>query len=226
MSEIPTRVIQPFDLLGSAPDSEVTKAFLDNLYTSVKQNTESLTSSELVPIVKIYPDKTVYHSYPDLGIDLEFRPDYTNQLQLISIDIENHERNEDELIQSEANQPIEFLKSRRRNIKKPPSPYSGYPILIEIKSETSAQLPQPKLILTPKTTGKEFLESLGEPTRKGGPDVLRSGSGIWLEWTWSSVKTIKYGLFVQWRGAASVGPGKWEKGGDRKWGTLKMFLDP
>lgn len=225
----------PFSLLGATPDSEAISSFLDHLVSAINKDSARLNASECLPITKSYPDKTVYHTYPTLGIALEFRPSTTPQsddrLQLVGIEIENHTRNDDELVTVNTDESKVTQNHRSQRAKTIFAPYCGYPILVgftssasdsassEIRSEST------ELKLYPQTTGKEFLENLGEPSRKGGQDVLKMGSGIWLEWNWNTNEGKKIGLFVQWRGAASIGPGKWEKGRDRKWGTLKIFLD-
>ncbi|KAH9812380.1 hypothetical protein DFH28DRAFT_898843 [Melampsora americana] len=216
----------PFSLLGASPDSAAISSFLDSLLSAVNKDSTRLNATEgCLPITKSYPDKTVYHTYPALGIALEFRPSTKPQsdevLQLVGIEIENHTRNVDEMVTDESNSNQNHRTQKMKTIF---APYGGYPILVCFTSKASESASS-QLKLCPNTTGKEFLENLGEPSRKGGQDVLRMGSGIWLEWTWNTNEGKKVGLFVQWRGAASIGPGKWEKGRDRRWGTLKIFLD-
>ncbi|EGG09081.1 uncharacterized protein MELLADRAFT_104359 [Melampsora larici-populina 98AG31] len=236
MSEAsPDEFTNPFNLLGASPDSDAISSFLAHLVSAVNTDSTRLDASKCLPITKSYPDKTVYHTYPTLGIALEFRPSTKpqsdNVLRLVGIEIENHTTNDDEVVavNTDTHKPIQ--NNRGQRFKTIFAPYRGYPILVcftpnssdSASSETTSDGAQLKLY--PQTTGKEFLENLGEPSRKGGQDVLKMGSGIWLEWTWDTTEGKKLGLFVQWRGAASIGPGKWEKGRDRKWGTLKIFLD-
>lgn len=259
MPEKPAHGTHLHHVLGATPDSASLKTFLASLRSTVEDQTEkvplgskSLASDELFPIVKSYGDGTVYHSYPSLGIDLEFRlfkksnHQEEETLHLIGIDIENHERNQDELVDPDEDSHLNpSTKRRPRIVKARLGPYVGYPIGVDpsqfsLASLGSTSAPKP-LQLSPQTIGKVLIEALGEPTRKGGHDNLISDSGIWLEWTWDASKSrltnpsnskldhlegiTKYGLFVQWRGAASFGAGKWDKGKDRQWGTLKVFAE-
>lgn len=70
------------------------------------------------------------------------------------------------------------------------------------------------LEITAATKGKEFVEVLGEPTRKGGGEGPSSGSiGIWCEWS-------KQGLMVEFE---SSGPQAWDKGKDIAWKVITLF---
>nr|GAT44069.1 predicted protein [Mycena chlorophos] len=70
----------------------------------------------------------------------------------------------------------------------------------------------------PETTGKDFVEALGEPARKGGGAGPSSGSiGIWCEWT-------KDGVMVEFGGIEATGAQAWERGKDAVWRVMTLFL--
>ncbi|XP_006454648.1 hypothetical protein AGABI2DRAFT_189890 [Agaricus bisporus var. bisporus H97] len=69
----------------------------------------------------------------------------------------------------------------------------------------------------PETTGKEFVQALGEPDRKGGGTGPSSGSiDIWCEWT-------KDGIMVEFGGSQAKGPNVWETGKDAVWKVVTLF---
>ena len=71
----------------------------------------------------------------------------------------------------------------------------------------------PELLITASTNGKDFVQHLGEPERKGGGEGPSSGMGIWCEWP-------KEGVMVEFD---AQGPQAWERGKDAKWICITIF---
>jgi len=66
-------------------------------------------------------------------------------------------------------------------------------------------------------SGKDFVEALLEPDRKGGGTGPSSGSiGIWCEW-------LKDGIMVEFGGDEAKGPHAWDQGKDAIWKIITLF---
>ena len=176
------------------------------------------TLSPVIPQVKSYPD-AVYFNYYSLGLSLLFIPIngyrppsgasrqdlQDTHLVLDGIDIYN------DLCVDKSDSKIgsQFYAY---------SSYPTSPITLTISPETKEGTPRPSVLsVTPNTTGKEFVATLGEPDRKGGGSGPSSGSiGIWVEWA-------RDGLMVEFGGDNSRGPQAWEKGKDTPWRVITLF---
>jgi hypothetical protein len=173
-------------ILALSMDSKILQAELESLFQL----------RPLQPETKCYSD-AVYENYFDVGISLQYtpatgyRPQASNldrsKLSLQSIDIYNN---------SAAN------PSERHS-------YSSFPLLpIRITTATGGHL---EIVAT--TSGKDFVDALGEPPRKGGGEGPSSGLNIWCEWP-------KHGLMVEF---GATGPQAWEKGKDAAWKCITIF---
>ncbi|TFL06825.1 hypothetical protein BDV98DRAFT_560029 [Pterulicium gracile] len=93
--------------------------------------------------------------------------------------------------------------------------YPVTPIKIHFSGEADDSLQVQR-----SSTGKYFVEHLGEPDRKGGGAGPSNGSiGIWCEWT-------KKGIMVEFGGNEARGPDAWNTGKDAKWKVISMFPIP
>jgi hypothetical protein len=149
----------------------------------------------VVPEVKEYPD-AVYYNYFQLGISILFQPaagykpgdDSQPDTSKLSL------------------QSIDVYNDSEVKY----ATYPSYPLVF-------APSPVKTISITPQTSGKDFVQALGEPERKGGGNGPMSGSiGIWCEWS-------KLGLMVELGGDDVRGPQAWEKGKDAKWKTITLF---
>lgn len=172
--------------IGLAMDSELLYASLVTMFGTNPPEPEH----------KVYSDG-VYVNYYTAGCSLfyvaekGYRPKAISldrsKLQLKSIDVYN-KRSE----QSTKKQDFSLFSSLPLVILKPGG-------TVEIASTT---------------TGKELVEALGEPPRKGGGDGPSSGSiDIWCEWP-------TYGLMVEFD---QRGPQAWERGKDATWKVVTVF---
>jgi hypothetical protein len=145
--------------------------------------------------LKVYSD-CVYVNYHAVGTSFLFVPESgyrpkassldSDKLQLKSIDIYNK-------------QTDETAKNNSFNVF----------TLLPLSFPTSHGI---VLDITDSTTGKEMVEALGEPPRKGGGDGPSSGSiDIWCEWP---------GFMVEFR---QRGPQAWERGKDATWKVITLF---
>jgi hypothetical protein len=195
-------------LLGRSPSASDLSTHLASLHSSTSPT----------PEVKSYSD-AVYFNYYALGLSLLFVPfdGYKpkagallsdldqNKLKLESIDLYNSPSQEEKEAEK-SNGPSKKLSNTEY------SSYPRYPVLI-----SSSTTPPSQLEITSTTTGKEFVSSLGEPSRKGGGAGPSSGSiGIWCEWD-------KDGLMVEFGGDEARGPQAWERGKDARWKVITIF---
>ncbi|KAF9510435.1 hypothetical protein BS47DRAFT_1347985, partial [Hydnum rufescens UP504] len=197
------------NLLGLRPSTPALLQYISDLSTtSVKHE------------VKGYPD-AVYYNYFPLGLSFLFSPTSgykpkagtaendlnLEKLSLTGIDVYNVLVTDDEQ-----------KKDSRQIINALFRVFPSFPIEISIPDGatdesvaqgTSHSSPSSRtLAITPETTGKAFVEALGEPARKGGGTGPSSGSiGIWCEWP-------KAGLMVEFGGNDARGPQAWERGKD------------
>lgn len=171
--------------------------------------------------VKAYSDAVYFNLY-DVGISLVFSPAKgykvktgaqrtelnESLLTLSSVDVYNHEATLEppasKLRASEfSNSAPTTTPARQAKYKALPR----YPIRVDyINSDEQRAC----LKVTPGSVGKDFVEKLGEPERKGGG---HGSLGIWTEWT-------SNGLMVEF---ASAGLQAWDKGGEATWRTLTFF---
>ncbi|KAG8817561.1 hypothetical protein FRC17_011175 [Serendipita sp. 399] len=146
------------------------------------------------PTIKIYSD-AVYANYFDLGMSIMYSPKSGyrpkagaalayERLEACRIDLYNSQEQ----------------GSRSQTY----STFVHLPFAVRGLEDRSLQLEK-------DTTGKDVVDALGEPSRKGGGDGPAGGSiGIWCEWT-------SLGLMFEFE---SRGPQAWEKGKDSRWTVL------
>ncbi|KAG8728189.1 hypothetical protein FRC12_021949 [Ceratobasidium sp. 428] len=148
--------------------------------------------------VKSYGD-AVYHNFYPLGISLMFAPPTKGakvaleQFVCDSIDVIN----------------VPDAEPGNTRAAKATSAYRAFPGLALLS------FPGTSFVLTPTTTGAEFVQHLGEPARKGG-GTGTAGPGIWCEWP-------ARGLMVEFGGDEARGPDAWDKGGKAIWSVLTVF---
>ena len=202
----PAPVLDVTRLLGVKPSSTTLSEFI--------ATAASLTSKkDLTPEVKSYPD-AVYFNYFALGLSLLFKPvdGYKPQIGLSIADLQLEDLVVDGVdLYNASKQPQNARKSK-------PS-YSSYPVdTLELKLTPIPGKDRPaSMVVKSPTTGKEFVECMGEPERKGGGAGPSSGSiGIWCEWS-------KDGVMVEFGGDESRGPQAWERGKDAIWKVLSVF---
>ncbi|KAG5647599.1 hypothetical protein DXG03_008952 [Asterophora parasitica] len=211
------------NLIGLNPSSEKLTEYLASLAFA---NPISV-SNPTIPEVKSYPD-AVYLNYFALGLSLLFSPlagynpksglrfsELTNdKLVIDSIDIYNIPK------PSSSDPRSKGTSSRTAELA-----FASFPLLPlvldvggEVKDKDGNVVARPaQLEITQQTTGKEFVECLGEPDRKGGGAGPSSGSiGIWCEWT-------KDGIMVEFGGDEAKGPQAWERGKDAAWKVMTLF---
>lgn len=239
-------------LLGQAEESPLIRGYLLSLHRLSNPSPAGTALSEEVlekPEVKTFagtPPATFHNYSTSLGVSFELQPlssasdaePYGSTSRLVGIDIDNPEPNEDE-----AHDPKPAAMGRRKPDVKRPACFPGFPILLPLPPSSTLPADSPSsttsrdgsryFALRPSTTGKDLLLAFGEPSRKGGGS---SGLGIWTEWAYPRSTVLpfahalgdkgKVGWFVQWKGNAAVGPGAWDKGKQRKWGSLRLFWDP
>jgi len=201
------------DLLGLRPSAPTISQYIGSLVEVAKTTASS-------PDIKSYPDVVYFNFYP-LGISLLFVPTNgykpkgglgLNDLQqedliLDSIDIYN-------VPKAQANDGDES-KSLRSELAFTTFPVSPITLPITAKSEDGRPLGRPPCIdVTPESTGKDLVQALGEPDRKGGGAGPSSGSiNIWCEWS-------KDGLMVEFGGVQAKA---WDTGKDAAWKVITLF---
>ncbi|KAK2461651.1 hypothetical protein APHAL10511_006114 [Amanita phalloides] len=192
-------------LLGVCPSSSVLSDYIAQL----------APRADDTPDVKCFSD-AVYFNYFVLGLSLLFAPQggyrpipgsklselNKEKLFLKSVDIYN--------VPPASNS----ARSHRAF-----STFAALPLKLSLAAEVADEngnvLARPgTLIVTPESTGQDFVMALHEPDRKGGGTGPSSGSvGIWCEWS-------KDGIMVEFDGD---GPQAWERGKDALWKVLTMF---
>lgn len=207
------------NLIGLHPSSEELTKYLTSL------STHTTISNATVPEVKSYPD-AVYLNYYALGLSLLFSPlsgykpkaglkfsDIAHEkLVLDSIDVYNIPKPADPRSKGTSSHTAELAFAS----------FALFPLILDVGGETKDKdekvLARPsQLEITQQTTGKEFVECLGEPARKGGGAGPSSGSiGIWCEWT-------SDGVMIEFGGDEAKGPQAWERGKDAAWKVITLF---
>lgn len=209
------------DLIGLHPFSENLSLYLTSLETFVS------TPGPRTPEVKSYPD-AVYLNYYALGLSLLFSPlpGYkpatgirlsdleSDKLVLNSIDMYNVPNHTSSIPRSMG------TSSRIAELAFSTFPLSSFALDIigEVTDKDGKVHIRPaQLKVHPESIGKDFVQCLGEPDRKGGGAGPSSGSiGIWCEWT-------KDGVMVEFGGDEAKGPQAWERGKDAVWKVITLF---
>ena len=199
-------------LLGLRP----TELAISQYIGSLVEVAETTASS---PDVKSYSDVVYFNFYP-LGISLLFIPtngykpkagsrlDGLQQEDLIldSIDIYNVPKTD--------GGETKPLRSEFAFMTFPVSPIT-LPITYQLEDSDGKLLVRPPCIdVMPESTGKDLVQALGEPDRKGGGAGPSSGSiSIWCEWS-------KDGLMVEFGGAQGKA---WDTGKGAVWKVITLF---
>ncbi|KAF8520154.1 hypothetical protein BU17DRAFT_46938 [Hysterangium stoloniferum] len=193
-------------LFGQSPVSSELKAFLEE--AASKAAISPLPDAE----IKSYPDAVYFNYYP-LGISLMFIPhkgsttkgqlDHAT-LSLDSIDVYN--------VSNDA--------ASTKGEKYAPCPLLPLDIPLLNGSEENTDTTPQSAVVTAASNGRDLVQALGEPTRKGGGAGPSSGSiSIWCEWS-------KHGIMVEFGGDEARGPQAWERGKDAVWKIITLFKPP
>ncbi|KAJ3987743.1 hypothetical protein F5890DRAFT_1625760 [Lentinula detonsa] len=202
-------------LLGRKPSSQLIDDYLNELSSAGKP-------SALTPEIKSYSD-VVYYNFHALGLSLLFKPTdgYKPRTGLL-----RSELMEDKLVLDSLdiyNIPASRSDSKGFQKKREEIAFATYPMspvilnLTYPEEEEGENIPH-SLQISKESTGRDFVQGLGEPDRKGGGSGPSSGSiGIWCEWT-------KHGILVEFGGVEAIGPQAWERGKDAVWKVVTVFL--
>lgn len=194
-------------LIGLHPSSEA-------LSTHISALVSAASNPSSVPEVKSYTD-AVYFNYYALGLSLLFKPvnGYKPKTGL-----KREELQDDDLVLDGVD-IYNVQKPKTGTSRAARSTYSTYPLgslAMDLTDIPDKKRPS-SMVATPTTTGKDFVECMGEPDRKGGGAGPSSGSiGIWCEWS-------KDGVMVEFGGEESRGPQAWERGKDAVWKVITVF---
>ncbi|KAI0660484.1 hypothetical protein C8Q70DRAFT_975771 [Cubamyces menziesii] len=201
-------------LLGEKPSSSALSEHISSLATKASK------PEGAVPEVKSYSDAVYFNYYP-LGLSLMFKPvnGYKPKTGLKRSDLQDENLVLDGIDIYNVPKPKAGANAARAT----KSPYTTYPIspivlsLVPLPPDKDGKTRAESISITPETTGKEFVLSMGEPDRKGGGAGPSSGSiGIWCEWS-------KDGVMVEFGGEESRGPQAWERGKDAVWKVISIF---
>ncbi|KAI0361175.1 hypothetical protein OH77DRAFT_1417388 [Trametes cingulata] len=201
-------------LLGQKPSSSTLAEHISALASSAGK------PDAVKPEVKSYSDAVYFNYYP-LGLSILFKPvnGYKPKTGL-----KREELQDDNLILDGIDiYNVPKPKAGANASRATKSPYTTYPIspivlsLVPLPPDKEGKTRADSISITPETTGKEFVLSMGEPDRKGGGAGPSSGSiGIWCEWS-------KDGVMVEFGGEESRGPQAWERGKDAVWKVISIF---
>lgn len=200
------------ELLGSQPSSPK----LDGFINTLAQTAGLLLALE--PEVKVYSD-AVYFNYHLLGLSILFTPSggykpksgsELEHLQLDALILDSFD------VFNVPSAPAAAPKGKA--IAPTYTTYPALPLEMPLVPGKVGDNARPeRLSVTSETTGKDFVEMLGEPDRKGGGEGPSSGSiGIWCEWS-------KDGIMVEFGGDQARGPQAWERGKDAVWKVMTIF---
>ena len=195
--------------------------------SELAQHINFLSTETPTPQIKSYPD-TVYFNYFSLGLSLLFSPEKGYKL---TTGLKLHELDNDKLVLEN----IYIYNVPPKNASHPQSKgtfshtaeiaYSTYPdfplslvLTADVGGKDGRPISRPlKLDVLADTSGKDFVQALGEPDRKGGGAGPSSGSiGIWCEWS-------RDGIMVEFGGDDAKGPQAWERGKDAVWKIITIF---
>jgi hypothetical protein len=196
-------------LLYCNPSSHALSSYIAELLSLAK------TTLSDPPQVKPYPD-CVYFNYFSLGLSLLFVPKNGYRAAAGS-------KRDDLDDQNLTLDGIDIYNVPPLPTPPPPKPteplFSAYPVSpFNLSLSRKPNEPQHTAIsISPDSTGRYFVETLGEPDRKGGGAGPSSGSiGIWCEWS-------KEGIMVEFGGQEARGPQAWERGKDAVWRVITVF---
>jgi len=173
------------DLIGLPMNSDSLRGSLEAMFGTGQPE----------PEIKVYSD-CVYANYYAAGISLLFSPMPGYRPNAASL---HHDKLRLESIY------LYNKQSEKSNKNQPFKAFSLFPLSISTPNGVI-------LDIVDSTTGKEMVEALGEPPRKGGGSGPSSGSiDIWCEWP---------GLMVEF---SQRGPQAWERGKDAAWKIITIF---
>ncbi|THV05984.1 hypothetical protein K435DRAFT_789733 [Dendrothele bispora CBS 962.96] len=206
------------DLLRQGPNSDVLSQYIRFL-SALVSSTETVT-----PEVKSYSD-AVYFNYYQLGLSLLFKPvnGYKPKTGLTRSELQDDCLILDSVDIYNIPKPQADEKTRPKKSEVAFSSYPVSPVVLHlvqgVKDKEGKVLSRPtSLEVQRESSGKDFVQVLGEPDRKGGGSGPSSGSiGIWCEWT-------KDGLLIEFGGVEATGPQAWERGKDAVWKIITVFV--
>ncbi|KDR85344.1 hypothetical protein GALMADRAFT_234166 [Galerina marginata CBS 339.88] len=177
------------------------------------------------PEVKSYSDAVYFNYYP-LGLSILFSPKggYKPSTGLKLADLKHDSLSLDSIILYNVPKKSED-RTKGTSSRAAELAFATYPIFpIKFTIDATAKDKDGKEVLRPPdleilldTSGKDFVQALGEPDRKGGGAGPSSGSiGIWCEWS-------KDGIMVEFGGDEAKGPQAWERGKDAVWKIITVF---
>ncbi|KAJ6621591.1 hypothetical protein B0H10DRAFT_2016560 [Mycena sp. CBHHK59/15] len=211
------------DLLGVHPSSDTLAQYISTLCKLAALGTVD-------PEVKSYSD-AVYFNYFALGLSLLFSPKngYKPATGLARSGLRDGDLVLEGLDFYNIPKPkLSDPKTKGTSSRKAELAFSTHPaspirlaLTADLKDKDGKVLSRlPHLEVRPETTGKDFVECMGEPDRKGGGAGPSSGSiGIWCEWT-------RDGVMVEFGGDEAKGPQAWERGKDAVWKVVTVFPIP
>ncbi|KAF5375184.1 hypothetical protein D9758_000420 [Tetrapyrgos nigripes] len=184
---------------------------------------KSLSSETVTPEVKAYSD-VVYLNYYPLGLSLLFKPisGYKPKTGLTRSELKDDCLTLDSLdiYNIPKPKPDDKVRSKKSEIAFSSFPISPLVLQLaqDVKDKDGKVVSRPASIeLHRDSQGKDIVQVLGEPDRKGGGSGPSSGSiGIWCEWT-------KDGVLVEFGGVEATGPQAWERGKDAVWKVITVF---
>lgn len=105
--------------------------------------------------------------------------------------------------------------------------FSRLPIEMAVKRQDGSLI---TFLLEKETTGKDIVQQLGEPDRKGGGEPLKGGGasglgpGAWMEWKVHYKKRTVL-IMIELAGLEARGRNRWEKeqAGSARWGVCTFF---
>lgn len=215
----PSESLNLHDLLGLRPSSQGLSKHIAVLSSLVS------TTNANVPEIKSYPD-AVYFNYFTLGLSLLFSPQNgykpTTGLKKPDLEEENLVLDSMDVYNGPTNKTPAAKSSSARSSELAFSTYPVSPFILtlstDLEHKDDKQKSRPSYFdITSETTGKDFVQCLGEPDRKGGGAGPSSGSiGIWCEWS-------NDGIMVEFGGDEARGPQAWERGKDAVWRVITLF---
>ncbi|KAK7468741.1 hypothetical protein VKT23_003244 [Stygiomarasmius scandens] len=206
------------DLLKLSPASEALSKYIKSL-------SELISSPEAVtPEIKSYSD-VIYFNYYSLGLSLLFKPvnGYKPRTGLKLSELENGCLILDSLDIYNIPKPKADDKARSKKSEIAFSSFPDLPLVLRLAENAQDKdgnfLSRPaSLEIHRESSGKDLVQILGEPDRKGGGSGPSSGSiGIWCEWT-------QDGILIEFGGVESTGPQAWERGKDAVWKVMTIFV--